>query len=142
TDTEQNKFTYSMVLYRNGSAIQTCQKTTADVADTSAPPADFVGPDYLCEFTVPSWDANGPVNPAAYSYSVAITVSDTGSPIAGATPKTSSTFTYNLNVSESNTVPAIDPQGTTTSDSYLANSTTPTTVIGDATSADFITEGE
>lgn len=143
TDTVQDKFAYSMVLYRNGSAIQTCSKSFTDVADTNTPGSDFVGPDYLCSFTVPSYDANGPVNPTAYSYSVAITVSDSGSPISGTTGKTSATYTYNLSpVTEVNTVPAIGAQGTTISETHFANAATPSTVIRNSSTADFMTEGD
>ena len=143
-DSEQDKISYSMILYRNGSAISTCSKAFTDVANTNTAGTDFIGPDYLCAFTVPSYDASGPVNPTAFSYSVSITATDAGSPIAGSSSKTSSTITYNLSpITEVNTAPAIDPQGATVADTHFANAATPTTVIeSSANAAHFITEGD
>lgn len=142
-DSIQSKLAYNMTLYRNGSAISTCSKSFSDVADTNTPGSDFVGPDYLCSFTVPSFDANGPVNPNLYSYSIAITVSDLDSPFTSV-GKTSAVYTYNLNpIIEVNTLPIVVPQGSTTADTYLAASTTPNTVIESAANpAHYITEGE
>ena len=147
TDSEQNKFTYTMVLSRNGTPISTCAKTTADVGDLNTLGADFTGPDYLCSFTVPSYDASGSVDPDAFVYSISIIFSDVGSPIVGATGLSGNTITYNLNVTETNTVPVIDDQGATIADSYLANaasgSTPLSTAANDSGAADtYVTEGD
>ena len=146
-DLQQGQFSYNMRLFRNGAVISTCTKDYTDVADTNAPPADFVGPDYLCEFTVPSWDAAGSINPALNTYSVQIEFKDNASPIPGSIPATGQIITYNLNVTEANTAPVIVPQGITIADSYLAVSTnngTPLSLASDDSGAanTFITEGE
>lgn len=142
SDTEQAHISYSMTLYRNGSPISTCVKNFSDVADTNTPGSDFVGPDYLCQFTVPSFDAGGSINPGLDTYSVAITVSDDGSVVAPGMGMTSSTYNYILTVAEASTAPVLVPQGTLiASTSYLANASTPTSALGNAASASFIQEG-
>lgn len=145
---DRANFSYTMTLYKSGSPISTCTKTTALVAAQAGPGNDATGsidtngPDYLCQFSVPSYDASGPVNPSAWAYNVAIVVSDSGSPISGAVAATANTFYYNLTVTEANTAPTIDSQGTTITDSYLAKSTDPTTVVRSSATADYVTEGE
>ena len=146
TDTVQNKFTYTMTLLRNGSPVSTCTKTITDVSDGNAVGTDFVGPDYLCSFTAASSDVNGSINPALNTYSVAVVFSDVGSPISGSSPMSGTTLTYNLNVIEANTVPTIVAQantvGSSTTDSYMAESGLPSTVLNPGTAAEFITEGQ
>ncbi len=145
----QNKFFYTMTLMRSGTPVTTCTKTVSNVNDLGGPAGfggtndDHLGPDYLCGFTVNSYDTNGPVNPLDYTYSVLISFSDVGSPIPGTTSATGNTLVYNLNVSEKNTPPVVNPQGILLAGSYAANgSTTPSTILDPASPASFITEGE
>ncbi len=137
TITNQNKFSYTMVLMKNGTPYpgQSCTKTILNASSSNAVGSDAggtvdeVGPDYICTFTVPSYDATGSINPGAFAWSVKIDVSDVGSPIAGSSAMSSTTLNYNLNVTEANTAPVIVAQGTTTSVSYLSVSpTTPLTL--------------
>ena len=128
TITNQNKFSYTMVLMKNGTPYpgQSCTKTILNASSSNAVGSDAggtvdeVGPDYICTFTVPSYDATGSINPGAFAWSVKIDVSDVGSPIAGSSAMSSTTLNYNLNVTEANTAPVIVAQGTTTSVSYLS----------------------
>jgi hypothetical protein len=129
TITNQNKFSYTMVLMKNGTPYpgQSCTKTILNASSSNAVGSDAggtvdeVGPDYICTFTVPSYDANGSINPGAFAWSVKIDVSDVGSPIAGSAAMASTTLNYNLNVTEANTAPVIVAQGTnSTTDSYLS----------------------
>lgn len=146
SDAVQSKFTYTMTLLRNGMPISTCSKTTGDVSDSGSPGSDFVGPDYLCNFTVPSYDANGPVNPQINTYAVSIVFCDVDSPIPGSSGMCGTTMTYNLSVSESNTAPAIVAQlntgGVLNTNSTITNSTSPTTVLDPGDALDFISEGQ
>jgi hypothetical protein len=147
---QQNKFFYTMTLMRNGTPLSTCTKTINDVNNTGGPTGfggandDHLGPDYLCGFTVPSYDANGPVNPNAYTYTVVVSFSDVGSPIPGTSSMTGNTITYNLNVSEINSAPTISAQGLLLLGSHVANaSTTPSATILDPNDTNsYITEGE
>jgi hypothetical protein len=117
TDSHQNQFAYTMTLYRNGNVIDTCTKLSSDDSDTNIDDVgdagvDFIGPDYLCEFNVSSFDSSGSIDPEGEDYSIAIVFQDMGSPITGSSPAISQTLYYNLTVTEANTAPVIVAQGT------------------------------
>ena len=148
TSTVVNKFTYTMTLLRNGAPVSgsTCSKTVSDVSTGNAVGTDYIGPDYLCAFTIASSDVNGSINPALNDYSVKIDFSDVGSPILGSVPASAPSLIYNLNLDEANTDPSIVAQqntlGSSTTDSYMSESGLPSTVLNPGTSTQFITEGQ
>jgi hypothetical protein len=152
-DLQQNKFTYTMTLMRNGSPLSTCTKTTTNTTNTSTTTwdtltstwsnNDFVGPQYFCGFVVPSYDSNGPVNPLLNTYSIVINFADVNSPILLTTPANSNTLVYNLNVTEKNTAPTVSPQGIIAAGSHIANaSATPSPTVLDFAVGNYLTEGE
>lgn len=153
--TDQAHFSYSMTLNRGAVPVSSCTKLLSDVGATTTPPTDFVGPDFLCDFAVPTYDASGSINPTADAWSVTISFADDGSFISGSSPATSAVYTYSLAVTEySNPAgPTISPQGLVAgTSSYLTvnwvapgthtsagNSTDP---LGNSASASFVTEGD
>lgn len=152
--TDQAHFSYSMTLNRGAVPISSCTKLLSDVGATTLPPTDFVGPDFMCDFAVPTYDAAGSINPTTDAWSVTISFADDGSPISGSSSATSTVYTYSLSVTEySNPAgPTITPQGLTLADSYLsvnwiapgahtsaASSTDP---LGNSASASYVTEGD
>ncbi|HXH74513.1 MAG TPA: hypothetical protein VNJ08_06085 [Bacteriovoracaceae bacterium] len=139
-DLQQQMLAYTQTLYKNSTLVSSCAKGAGDVTDNAGPPfPDHVGPDYLCEMTVPSYDANGPIKPTDFTYSIASIVSDVGSPVPGAVASSSAPLFYQLTVSESNTDPRITAQAFVNTGSFISKSTTATTAIPEA---DFATEGE
>lgn len=149
TTTDLDRFTYSMVLHRNGlpmsGTLTSCTKTALQTTPSNALGSDHTGPDYLCEFLIPSFDSTGSVNPYINTYNVSIIFSDTGSPITGSTAMAGTTLNYNLTVvNEASTPPRIDPQGITVLDSFMADSAAPNVPLDPASNplGNFILEGQ
>jgi hypothetical protein len=139
---DNNKFTYTMTLLRDGTPVsgQACTKTTTGTTGT---PGDANGSDYHCTLTVPSSDALGPITPniAGNNFSVMINFCDVGSLVTPSSPACGTTHYYNLFVNESNTAPTIAAQGAIgASNSYVTSASAPSTALT-ATTGD-VFEGE
>ena len=93
---------YSFRLYRNGSVIQTCNKSDPGADGTT----DAAGSLYECVMSIPGYDANGPINVTTQTYEIRAELLDDGSPLSTA-GAASNTYRWNLVVTESNTVPVI-----------------------------------
>jgi hypothetical protein len=148
-DSHQNQFAYTMTLYRNGNVIDTCTKLSSDDSDTNIDDVgdagvDFIGPDYLCEFNVPSFDSSGSIDPEGEDYSIAIVFQDMGSPLTGSSPAISQTLYYNLTVTEANTAPVINDFATDTAspNSYVIVSGSPDPLSVDNDSSEVAIEGD
>ena len=128
-----DKISYSALLTRGGSTIDStsCVKAFTDTGtynDSGTNIDDFIGPVYECRFQMPSFDANGSLNPSADLYAVALSVTDDGSPFT-ATRKTA-TLNWNFTVRELNTAP--------TATTVISQNSAPFTTITTATEGDTI----
>ncbi len=99
---DETKFDYSVKLYQNNVEFSECTKSIAGTDGLT----DGGGPEYVCAFQAPSYNASGPVNPTTQSYKVVATVTDNQSEIVVSTT-TSNTLTWNLKVTEGNSTPSI-----------------------------------
>ena len=152
TATDLSHFSYAITLNRGSVPVSSCTKAFTDTTPTTTPPTDFVGPDFLCDFTVPTFDANGSIHPTADIWSVTVNFSDNGSTVSGSSPAASAVYTYALQVAEFSTAPTIAAQGLVTpSSSYLTVDNAPgantsagntTDPLDNAASASFVTEGD
>jgi hypothetical protein len=128
-----DKISYSALLTRGGSTIDStsCVKAFTDTGtynDSGTDIDDFIGPVYECRFQMPSFDANGSLNPSADLYAVALSVTDDGSPFT-ATRKTA-TLNWNFTVTELNTAPSAT--------TVISQNSAPFTTITTATEGDTI----
>ncbi len=128
-----DKISYSALLTRGGSTIDStsCVKAFTDTGtynDSGTNIDDFIGPVYECRFQMPSFDANGSLNPAADLYAISLSVTDDGSPFT-ATRKTA-TLNWNFTVRELNTAP--------TASTVISRNSAPFTTITTATEGDTI----
>ena len=103
TGATEGNFDYSLVLYRNGVPVQTCNKADAGYDGNT----DSNGPAYQCVFNIESYDSSGPLNLSAQTYQIKAEISDNGSPLSS-TPVTSQSLIWNISpVTEKNTTPSI-----------------------------------
>lgn len=89
-------FQYTAYLYRGAAAVSSCSKALGVAA--AAP--------YTCDFTVPSYDSNGSINPEEDQWRVTLQVTDRGSPFPTSGQKSSSLI-WNLKVREINDPPTL-----------------------------------
>lgn len=109
--TDSAQFAYTATLSRGSTVVDSsCQKAFGVAG----------GPVFSCNFTVPSYDAIGSINPTLDAWKVAVNVSDSGSPYSPGNQKTSSLI-WNLDVQEINYRPIISSVNT-----YLAAASTTT----------------
>jgi len=92
--TNDEDFQYTAYLYRGSAAVSSCSKALGVAA--TAP--------YTCDFTVPSYDAIGSINPEEDDWRITLEVTDKGSPFPTSGMK-SSTLIWNLKVREINDPP-------------------------------------
>ncbi len=136
--TDLDKFEYTMNFNQVNNSFSpyvgtlfSCSKLRTDISLTDYPLDDYIGPNYYCDHTIPTYNSQGPINPTTVKYKVVINSNDTGSPLS-ATQKSSSVISYNYVVKEINTTPTLiaqDPLGLDNSVSYIFNSTSPTVPI-------------
>jgi hypothetical protein len=138
-----NQFEYGMTFSRlspSPLAISSCSKTTSDTGLTDYPSSDYIGPNYFCDFSIPSYTANGPLDPRATIYSLQTTGNDNGSPYTS-TKLFGDTLSSSFVITEVNTSPILlgqDPFGLDDSQSFIFKSGDPSVPILNADEGDEI----